>query len=84
MPGEHADTVRRIFAMKKEGATLQAIADELNQGDVKTARGGKWWPGTVRYVLDNPKYRGEVEYLFQFGGAEVHVQREGQHQAIVG
>lgn len=84
VPGESADTVRRIFASRKDGATLQAIADQLNLEVVKTARGGKWWPGTVRYVLDNPKYRGEVEYLFQFGGAEVHIQREGQHTAIIG
>jgi DNA invertase Pin-like site-specific DNA recombinase len=27
---ESADTVRRIFAMKEEGATLQAIANRLN------------------------------------------------------
>ena len=78
-----ADTVRRIFARQAEGASLATIAAELNADGVPTKRGGKWWPATVRYVLDNPKYRGDVEYLFRFGGAEVHVSRPGAHAAIV-
>jgi site-specific DNA recombinase len=80
---ESADTVRRIFAMKGEGATLQAIANCLNLENVPTARGGKWWPATVRYVLDNPKYRGQVEYLFRWNGAEAHIARLGTHRSIV-
>jgi hypothetical protein len=78
-----AETVRRIFAMKTENATLQAIADALNADGVPTARGGRWWPGTVRYVLDNPKYRGQVEYLFRWNGAEAHIARRGAHRAIL-
>jgi site-specific DNA recombinase len=81
--GESADTVRRIFAMKADGATLKAIADVLNAEKVATRRGGRWWPGTVRYVLDNPKYRGQVEYLFRWTGAETHVVRRGNHPALV-
>jgi site-specific DNA recombinase len=80
---ESADIVRRIFAAKAEGATLKAIADDLNVDGVPTKRGGRWWPGTVRYVLDNPKYRGQVEYLFRYGGAETHVVRAGAHTALV-
>ena len=38
---ESADTVRRIFAMKEEGATFQAIANRLNSEGIATARGGK-------------------------------------------
>lgn len=80
---ESADIVRRIFAAKAAGATLKAIADDLNQDKVPTRRGGRWWPGTVRYVLDNPKYRGQVEYLFRYGGAETHVVCTGTHPALV-
>jgi site-specific DNA recombinase len=80
---ESAEIVRRIFAAKATGATLKAIADDLNQDAVPTRRGGRWWPGTVRYVLDNPKYRGQVEYLFRYGGAETHIVREGTHLALV-
>jgi site-specific DNA recombinase len=81
--GEGADTVRRIFAMKGEGATLQAIANALNADGVPTARCGKWWPATVRYVLDNPKYRGQVEYLFRWNGSESHIVRPGSHAVLV-
>jgi DNA invertase Pin-like site-specific DNA recombinase len=80
---ESAEIVRRIFAAKSSGATLQAIADALNTDGVPTRRGGRWWPGTVRYVLDNPKYRGQVEYLFRWAGSETHVLKEGGHPALV-
>jgi site-specific DNA recombinase len=80
---ESAEIVRRIFAMRKAGATLTVIADTLNADGAKTARGGRWWPGTVRYVLDNPKYRGDIEFLFRYGGKEVHVMQAGKHAAIV-
>jgi len=79
-----AATVRSIFEQRKDGATLGAIATGLNDAGVATARGGRWWPATVRYVLDNPKYRGEVEYLFSWTGAETHIVRQGDHEAIVG
>ncbi|WP_181704455.1 recombinase family protein [Chthonobacter albigriseus] len=78
-----AETVRRIYSRKAEGATLVAIAAELNAAGVQTKRGGRWWPGTVRYVLDNPKYRGGVEYLFRWGGTEAHVVMPGKHESIV-
>jgi site-specific DNA recombinase len=80
---ESAETVRRIFAMKDEGATLQSIANCLNLEGIPTARGGKWWPATVRYVLDNPKYRGQVEYLFRWNGTESHIVRPGSHAVLV-
>lgn len=48
---EEAETVRRIFSMRRQGATLQAIADVLNAEKVPTKRGGKWYPATVRYIL---------------------------------
>ena len=42
------DTVRPL---KEAGRTLQQIADTLNKSGVKTARGGKWHPTTVKNVL---------------------------------
>ncbi len=78
-----AQVVRRIFKMRKRKQTLQEIADALNTENVPTRRGGKWWPGTVRYILDNPKYRGFVEYLFQWEGREAHVLKPGTHEAII-
>lgn len=81
---EAAQTVRRISVMKAEGATLTAIAAAMNAHDVPTKRGGQWWPATVRYVFEIPKYRGRVEGRFTYSGAETHVARGGTHSAIIG
>lgn len=37
---------------REAGATLQSIADELNHLGIETARGGKWYPSTVKGVID--------------------------------
>jgi DNA invertase Pin-like site-specific DNA recombinase len=52
-PVQLAQAVReRIVANRAEGATLQAIADQLTAEGVPTARGGaRWYPSTVRKVL---------------------------------
>ena len=78
-----AETVRRIFAMRDAGLTLRAIAARLNDEGVATKRGGKWYAATVRYILDNPKYAGRVEYLFQWGGERLHVNEQGRHPALI-
>ena len=80
---DEAETIRLIFGLRSEGLILQRIADRLNAGRVPTRRGGKWRPSQVAYILDNPKYRGAVEYLFTWHGAEAHVLRKGKHKAIV-
>lgn len=42
----------RIVALRASGASLQAIADQLNGEGVPTAHGGsQWWPKVVRDVL---------------------------------
>lgn len=80
---EQAAVVRRIYAARQQKRTLQAIADELNAENIPSPEGKKWHPPRVAYVLDNPRYRGAIEYLFQFGGTETHVLREGVHEAIL-
>jgi DNA invertase Pin-like site-specific DNA recombinase len=49
----HAANVMPVIASIKAAgaATLQAIADELNQRDIRTARGGQWHATTVRNLL---------------------------------
>lgn len=78
-----ARIVRRIYEARRKGQTLQAIADRLNAEGVPSPQGRRWHPPRVAYVVDNPKYRGAVEYLFTWNGAENHVLAEGQHEAIV-
>jgi DNA invertase Pin-like site-specific DNA recombinase len=46
--------VARIVAERAAGATLGAIADSLNNSGVPTAQGGaRWWPATVKAVLES-------------------------------
>ncbi len=80
---EQARIVRRIYQERRRKRTLQAIADSLNADGIPAPRGGRWAVSTVSYVTDNPKYRGAIEYLFRWSGAETHVLAEGVHQAIV-
>jgi site-specific DNA recombinase len=80
---EEAEVVRLIFAMRASGNTLQRIADHLNSVSIPARRGGRWHPATVRYILDNPKYRGQVEYFFRWQDEQARVISEGEHEAIV-
>lgn len=59
-----ADTIRTIFRMK-ESMGLREIARELNRGAYATSRGGKWYAGTVKYILENGIYQGDLEYKNQ-------------------
>jgi site-specific DNA recombinase len=63
-----AQIVRRIFLERTAGETLQSIANGLNRDGIPAKRGGAWRHDGVHYILDNPKYRGAVEYLFQRHG----------------
>lgn len=46
-----AVVVADILAMRQGGSSLQAIADSLNERGIEGKRGGKWFPSTVRYVV---------------------------------
>lgn len=61
-----AAAVRTCFDRYNAGDTLTAIAQELNASAAPTARGGKWHPATVRYILTNGFYAG----LNQWDGAD--------------
>lgn len=53
-PIELDDKTRaRIASERAEGRTLQAIAEGLTADEVPTARGGKWYPATIRRVLES-------------------------------
>jgi DNA invertase Pin-like site-specific DNA recombinase len=45
------DVRQRIVTERKSGKTLAAIAEGLTTDAVPTARGGRWYPSTVKAVL---------------------------------
>lgn len=47
-----AAAIALIKDMKEQGLKLQAIADELNAQNIPTKRGGKWYPTSVKNVLE--------------------------------
>ena len=50
--------VEQIKRERAEGKSLRAIADGLNADAVATAHGGeRWYPATVRAVLNRPAAR---------------------------
>ncbi len=59
---ESAKTVQMIFDLRFGDYSLREIAALLNESNIPTARGGKWCAGTVQYILNNPLYKGKINY----------------------
>lgn len=59
VPNAAADSVRRIFGWRAEGASLAGIVDRLREAGVPSPTGAAWWPKrSVAYVLNNDAYLG--------------------------
>ena len=59
---EAAEVVRRIFRRTVEGAGAWRIAAELNTDGIAAPQIGRWGGGSIRQILKNPIYRGEMEW----------------------
>ena len=70
-----AGTVKEVFKLFIAGSGMSAIAENLNQKNIGTVRGGSWRSNTIRYILTNGFYAG----LSQWGETEV----EGNQPAII-
>jgi DNA invertase Pin-like site-specific DNA recombinase len=74
-----AGVVRRVFSMYEDAWSMAAIADWLNQNEVKSKNSARWQKATVRGLLTNPMYRGELVWdgIRQSwpGGAMIEVER---------
>ncbi|HCJ4334820.1 TPA: recombinase family protein [Listeria innocua] len=57
---EQAEIVKYIFAEVLSGKGTQKIADDLNQKGIPSKRGGRWTATTIRGILKNEKYIGDV------------------------
>ena len=61
---EQAEIIRMIFKMKRyKKMGLREIARELNNLNIPTTRvNSRWHARTVKYILENPIYRGTLHY----------------------
>lgn len=90
---KQAEVVKLIFAEVLSGKGTQKIADELNNQSVPTKKGGRWTATTVRAILSNEKYTGDI--IFQKTYTDSHFNRhtnygekdmylvENHHEAII-
>jgi DNA invertase Pin-like site-specific DNA recombinase len=57
-----SQTVKLIFRLKKRQMTFGQIAKYLTDNNIPTAKGGKWYRSTVKYILENRIYKGKYDY----------------------
>lgn len=57
---KQAEVVKRIFTDALAGKGAERIAQELNDEGVPTKKGGQWRANTIRGILRNEKYTGDL------------------------
>jgi site-specific DNA recombinase len=63
---EQAEIIKQIFKLRRyKKLSYLKIANHLNQLGVSTVKGGKWHASTVKYIYDNPIYKGKLNYKDQ-------------------
>ena len=58
--GEEAEVVKKIFELYSEGSSIMKITNGLNEELIPGPRGGIWKKETVRDILHNIKYTGDI------------------------
>ncbi len=74
---EKAEVVKNIYLMYLSGMGTYIIAKELNILKIPSPKGGKWTGATVRAVLKNEKYTGDV--MFQKTYTDSNFKRHINH-----
>ena len=54
---EELEVVKYIKRLKRKRLSLRQIVNRLNEQGIPTKRGGSWYAGTVRYILQNSRYK---------------------------
>lgn len=90
---EESEIVKRIFRDTLAGKGSYTIARELVESEAPTRKGGKWTGTSVRGILTNEKYTGDVIFQKTFTDSQFnrHANRGQQeqyfmadhHQAII-
>jgi hypothetical protein len=53
---DNEDIIKKIFESYESGKSLGIISEQLNNNNIKTKRGGKWYKSTVKFILENKEY----------------------------
>lgn len=73
---EEAEIVRKVFELRKQGKTLQGIADTLNEMGYRSKKGNEFKHSAIQTIVNNEStYRGNYKY-----GEE---SCENTHEAIL-
>lgn len=76
---EQAKVVRNIYSMRDSGMSMRSICNRLDELGIRSSRGGKFNPSTVKVILDNENtYKG----MYRYGKDTEWVL--GQQEAIIG
>ena len=88
-----AEVIRRIFDLALSGCGCDTTAWLLNQEGISSPRGQEWNAGTIRMILRNPVYIGDMLYqkTYTDEAFRVHQNRgeldrfyhRGHHEAII-
>ena len=63
VPDPHeAPIVRQIFTWYHQGVGLRGICQRLDQHGIPSMLGGHWDPRTIKRMLENPVYRGDLPF----------------------
>ncbi len=57
-----AEVVRRIFRRLAETRSFSAVSNELNDEGITAFDGGRWYPITIRRLVQNESYTGRLVY----------------------
>lgn len=77
---EQAETVKRIFSDVLSGKGTNTIADALNAEAVPSKKNGRWTSSSVRGILANEKYTGDV--IFQKTYTDDNFNRHKNHGEV--
>ena len=47
-----------VLPLRKKGMTFQQIADTLNEMGITTSKGGRYYRGQVKVIVDEPRHEG--------------------------
>lgn len=77
---KHVKIVERIFAYALQGVSATKIVNILNKEGVPGPRGGLWNASTVRSMLANPAYIGDIVYNKRGENRYCEITQDGQRE----